>query len=146
MLARAGNDFRGSPILSVFGQFKNLVYLDLSVSNLSSNVPLEISYLSKLVSFQLIEVDSDNIIITISGATFKALAQNLNNLREHLGSIDWSSLASVCFMKLSSSLTSIFLCSSKLRAELPEKVFWLPKLQVLNIIRNEGTYWIVSQV
>lgn len=42
-----GNDFRGSPILSEFGQFKNMTHLALSQSNFSNHVPLEIFHLCK---------------------------------------------------------------------------------------------------
>ncbi|PON94089.1 LRR domain containing protein, partial [Trema orientale] len=137
-LSLSGNDFRGSSILPEFGQFKNMTELDLSAANFSGYVPLEISHLSKLVSLQLIEFNEQNIKIKVSAATFQALARNLTNLRElQLSNIDMSSLSSISFLNMSSSLTSLYLVSTKLRAELPENVFRLPRLQALELDANE---------
>ena len=48
------NDFRGSSVLPELGQFKNMTVLDLSGSNFSGNIPLEIAHLSKLATFSLV--------------------------------------------------------------------------------------------
>ena len=48
------NDFRGSSVLPELGQLKNMTVLDLSGSNFSGNIPLEIAHLSKLATFSLV--------------------------------------------------------------------------------------------
>lgn len=132
----SGNDFGGSPISSEFGQFKNLTHLDLSDSNFSGHVPLEISHLSKLVSFLLYVFNSEKI--KIKEATFKAIAQNLTNLKElSLGGINLSFLPLVSLMNLSSSLTHLDLSFCDLRGNLPENIFRLPELQVLYLFGNK---------
>ncbi|PON43271.1 LRR domain containing protein [Parasponia andersonii] len=80
-----GNDFRGSPILAEFGQFKNMTHFDLSDSNFSGHVPMEISHLSKLVSLGLggSSFYGGNKS-KIDAATFKALSRNLTRLRDFI--------------------------------------------------------------
>ncbi|PON87776.1 LRR domain containing protein [Trema orientale] len=77
------NDFRGSPISSKFGQFKNMTHLVLSESNFSGLVPLEISNLSNLVSFELSSYEI-SATAEMEAATFKAIVQNLKSLKQLL--------------------------------------------------------------
>uniref|UniRef100_A0A2N9EGA2 Uncharacterized protein n=1 Tax=Fagus sylvatica TaxID=28930 RepID=A0A2N9EGA2_FAGSY len=80
------NNFSPSPISSGFGQFGKLKYLNLSRSQFSGQVPLELSYLSKLTSLDL----SGNTEVSIGKSVMDRLVQNLTKLRElHLDKGDY---------------------------------------------------------
>ena len=129
------NDFKGSPIVPEFGHFKNMTHLELSYSNFSGLVPLEISHLSKLISLRI--GPSEQHKITIGAATFKELSRNLTNLEElFLLGIDMSSVPVVSLMNLSSSLTYHVLQSCQLQGGLPQSFFHFPKLERLDVSVN----------
>ena len=126
------NDFRGSPILPEFGQFKNMTHLNLRYSNFSGHVPLEISHLSKLISLRL---GGDKIMI----GAFKALAQILTCLTHfYLSGIDLSFLPPVCSLKNFSSLTFLHLHDCKLGRKHVDDIVQLPKLQQRYLFDNEA--------
>ncbi|KAF3622376.1 hypothetical protein FXO38_31320 [Capsicum annuum] len=72
------NNLYSSKISPKFGRFSNLTHLDLSDSSLSSQIPYEISHLSKLQSLFL----SGNSELRVLPRDFKMLLQNLTQLRE----------------------------------------------------------------
>ncbi|KAF3443273.1 hypothetical protein FNV43_RR12955 [Rhamnella rubrinervis] len=131
----SGNDFSGSQISSNFGRFTSMKHLNLSYSSFSGQVPQEISYLSQLLSLDL----SANYALELQTSSLKKITTNLTNLKElNLGYLHVSFVESHSLMNLSSSLTSIELCSSGLQGKFPEKIFLLPNLQVLNLDFNEN--------
>ncbi|XP_062081161.1 receptor-like protein Cf-9 [Humulus lupulus] len=130
-------DFRGSLILPEFGKFKNMTYLDLSHSNFSGHVPLEISHLSKLVELKLGGYWGYKVMIGEN--TFKALSQNLSNLTSfYLAGIDLSSLSPVISVKNFPSLMYIDLYECKLSRKLLESIFELSNLTALSLVENEA--------
>ncbi|XP_062078713.1 receptor-like protein 9DC1 [Humulus lupulus] len=134
----SGNDFRESSIVPEFGKFKNMTFLDLSNSNFSGHVPLEISHLSKLDYLGLGGYWGYKVMIGEN--TFKALSQNLSNLTSfHLAGIDLSSLPpALPFKNFSSSLTYIELIDCKLSRKLLESIFELSNLTALSLEDNEA--------
>ncbi|XP_062081172.1 receptor-like protein Cf-9 [Humulus lupulus] len=137
-----GNDFRGSFIVSEFGKFKNMTFLDLSDSNFSGQVPLEISHLSKLVILGLGGPKLDGYLrykVMVGENTFKALSQNLTSLKDFsLNGIDLSSIPPMLSFKNFSSLTGLDLRQCKLHGKQLENIFLLSKLQSLFLRENEA--------
>ncbi|XVE50794.1 hypothetical protein DITRI_Ditri01bG0191700 [Diplodiscus trichospermus] len=129
----AFNDFSSSMMLSKFGEFASLVYLNLSTSNFMGQVPSQVSHLSKLVSLDL----SHNYDQTFDKRTLERLVHNLTEVREifldanHMSSVDPN-----VFMNLSSSLMSFSLQSCDLRGKFPENIFRLPNLKLLKLGYN----------
>ena len=70
------NDFNFSNISSQFGQFSNLMHLNLTHSGFAGQVPLEIFHLSKLVS-----LDISNKHLSLETISFDKIVQNLTKLR-----------------------------------------------------------------
>ncbi|XP_030453598.2 receptor-like protein Cf-9 homolog [Syzygium oleosum] len=129
----AENNFRTSPILPELSLFTELNHLDLSRSNFSGLVPVEISYLSKLVLLDL----SFNLGLQIENTGFKRLVQNFTELRElNLDYIDMSAVSPSSFVNLSSSLTYFSMYWCYLRGELPPNIFSLPNLLHLSLDFN----------
>ncbi|KAJ9130781.1 hypothetical protein P3X46_034114 [Hevea brasiliensis] len=109
------NDFNNSQIVSQFGQFFNLTYLNLSSSNFVGLIPSEISYLSGSVSLDL----SWNFELIPD--IFNKLVQNLTQLQElELSYTDMSLIAPSSLMNLSSSLTSLKLENCALQGKFPD--------------------------
>ncbi|CAL5374365.1 unnamed protein product [Camellia sinensis] len=73
----AFNDFGMSPISSEFSRFTRLTHLNLSHSSFSGKVPIEVSFLSKLVSLDL----SSNYGLRLEEPGFELLVQNLTKVR-----------------------------------------------------------------
>ena len=127
------NNFSPSPISSGFGQFGKLKYLNLSRSQFSGQVPIELSYLSKLTSLDL----SGNTEVSIGKSVMDRLVQNLTKLRElHLDKVKMSTVLPSSLMNLSSSLTSLTLFGCGLQGRLPDNIFHLPNLRVLTLNGN----------
>ncbi|KAF2318903.1 hypothetical protein GH714_011568 [Hevea brasiliensis] len=100
----SNNDFNHSQIVPQFGHFFNLTFLNLSSSVFAGQIPLEISYLSGLVSLDL----SWNNGLMLETTIFKKLAQNLTHLQElDLSYVNMPLDAPSSLMNLSSSLTSL---------------------------------------
>ncbi|PON31752.1 LRR domain containing protein, partial [Parasponia andersonii] len=114
--------------------------LNLSDSNFSGHVPMEISHLSKLVSLGLggSSFYGGNKS-KIEAATFKALSRNLTRLRDFiLTGFDISFLPPVLSLTNFSSLTLLGLGNCKLHGKHLENIFQLPKLQDLYLFGNEA--------
>ncbi|KAK3423635.1 hypothetical protein EUGRSUZ_F00517 [Eucalyptus grandis] len=118
----AFNNFRTSPILLELSVFPELRHLNLSHSNFSGLVPIEISFLSKLVLIDLSWNYKNGVIfaeksLKIENTGFKILVQNLTKLRElNLDFIDMSAVS---------------------LDELPPNIFSLPNLLDLNLEFND---------
>lgn len=116
-----------------FGTFKNLRLLDLSSAYFMGDVPLEISYLSNLVSLDL----SSNTYLTFSDVVMNQLVHNLTNLRDlALTGVSLLDITPTTFMNLSLSLASLSLSSTKLTGNFPQHIMSLPNLQVLQLDNN----------
>ncbi|XP_058001522.1 receptor-like protein 6 [Hevea brasiliensis] len=133
----AFNHFNLSNIPPEFGRFANLTHLNLSATWFSGPVPSEISYLSKLVSLDL----SINEPLRLETPTMQMIVQNLTQVREvFLDYINMSFVTLNTLVNLSSSVTTLSLVYCGLRGEFPETIFYLPKLQFLNLMLNDDLY------
>ncbi|KAI9384069.1 hypothetical protein POPTR_012G019850v4, partial [Populus trichocarpa] len=104
---------------SMFGQFSNLMHLNLTHSNFAGQVPSEISHLSKLVS-----LDISNKHLSLETVSFAKIVQNLTKLRVlYLDYIDMSLVAPNSLTNLSSSLTLLSLVGCGLQANV-SNVLW----------------------
>ncbi|XP_015081177.1 receptor-like protein 6 [Solanum pennellii] len=127
----AYNDFSPSQISSKFGWFPSLTHLNLSRSGFSGTVPLQVSYLSKLISLDLSAGIEE---LRVEPHTFKMLLQNLTQLRElYLTS---TYISSSLPSNLSSSLQKLNLVGTELSGKIPDDIFHLPRLQMLNLGSN----------
>ncbi|KAK3423631.1 hypothetical protein EUGRSUZ_F00522, partial [Eucalyptus grandis] len=155
----ASNNFRTSPILPELSVFVELRHLNLSYSNFLGLVPVEISFLSKLVLLDLSQnYEYDDLIgmqrLKIENTSFKILVQNLTKLRElNLDLIDMSAVLLSSFMNLSSSLTffsanlkTLNLSNCTLTGSIPSSLVNLSKLTILDLSCNELTGHIPSFV
>ncbi|PON94074.1 LRR domain containing protein, partial [Trema orientale] len=96
-------------------------------------VPLELSYLSNLVSLDL-RLNSD---LHLETSSWNRIVANLTNLRElFLSHVNMSHVLPKSFMNLSTSLTSLDFSHTGLKEEFPEKIFNLPYLQELDLSGN----------
>ncbi|KAJ9160231.1 hypothetical protein P3X46_025652 [Hevea brasiliensis] len=129
------NDFNNSQIVSQFGHFSNLTYLSLCSSDFVGRIPLEISYLSKLVFLDL----SGNYDLILETTSFKKLLQNITQLQElDLSFVNMSLVAPSSLMNLSSSLAFLKLVSCKLQGKIPD-MSHLSKLALLDLSNNHLT-------
>ncbi|XP_057989626.1 receptor-like protein 6 isoform X1 [Hevea brasiliensis] len=113
----SNNNFNHSQIVPQFGQFLNLTYLNLNYSVFEGQIPLEISYLSGLVSLDL----SRNSYLILEATIFNQLVQNLTQLQElDLSGVNMSLVAPNSLMNLSFSLTSLNLRSCSLEGKFPD--------------------------
>ncbi|KAL7224340.1 hypothetical protein ACSBR1_025741 [Camellia fascicularis] len=129
----AFNHFGMSPISSEFSRFTRLTHLNLSDSSFSGKVPIEVSFLSKLVSLDL----SYNHGLRLEEPGFELLVQNLTTkVRElNLDSVNISSVVSNSLLNLT-SLTHLDLRSRELLGKFPDGIFHLPHLNELWILDN----------
>ncbi|CAL5374713.1 unnamed protein product [Camellia sinensis] len=128
----AFNDFGMSPISSEFSRFTRLTHLNLSHSSFSGKVPIEVSFLSKLISLDL----SHNYDLRLEELGFELLVQNLTKVRElNLGSVNISSVVSNSLLNLT-SLTLLDLSFCGLHGKFPDGIFHLPHLNELIIWYN----------
>ncbi|KAA0039945.1 receptor-like protein 12 [Cucumis melo var. makuwa] len=129
----SSNCFSGSPLSPRFGMLTNLRVLDLSKSSFYGDVPLEIAYLSNLVSLHLSYND-----LSFSNVVMKEIVQNLTNLRDfslastHLLGI----IPTTSFMNFSRSLESLDLSLCDLSGNFSDHIFGLPNLRVLRLLDN----------
>ncbi|KAK3423610.1 hypothetical protein EUGRSUZ_F00291, partial [Eucalyptus grandis] len=141
----AFNNFRTSPILPELSVFAELRHLNLSYSNFLGLVPVEISFLSKLVLLDLSwNYKNDDLLseqsLKIENTGFKILVQNLTELRKlNLDFIDMSDVPLSYFVNLSSSFTFFSAVACKLQGELPPNIFSLPNLLDLDLEDNDFT-------
>ena len=134
----AFNHFNFSKMSSKFGEFASLVYLNLSGSVFSGQVPSQVSHLSKLVSLDLSRkyyyVNHDQ---TLDKHTLEGLVHNLTEVRQlFLDLTDMSSINPNVLMNLSSSLRSLSLSHCSLQGKCPENIFHLSNLKMLNLGQN----------
>ncbi|XP_068488252.1 receptor-like protein Cf-9 homolog [Phaseolus vulgaris] len=143
----AYNDFSGSSLSSGIGDLVNLVYLNLSYSVISGDVPSTISHLSKLVSLDLSAVwglvdDPMPIYLSIRmhPYTWNKLIHNATKLREiHLDGMNMFSIKEnslSLLTNLSSTLVSLSLSNTNLQGKFPSDILCLPNLQKLDLSSN----------
>ena len=133
------NDFNGSPIPPEFGRFPNLTCLTLSFSNFDGYVPIELSYLSKLVNLYLTnEVYYSQYELRLDPYVFKRIVQNMTNLMMlSLYGVNMSNFELITsLMNISSSLEGLDLRECQLQGKFPENIFHLPNLQWLTLEDN----------
>ncbi|KAL4602199.1 hypothetical protein ACB092_10G036200 [Castanea dentata] len=131
MLNLADNYFSYSQIPPSIRYLSNLTYLNLSMSHFSSQIPLEIFELSKLVS-----LDLGFNPLKLHKPSLKSLVENLTSLKLlYLGDVDISSPVPHILANLS-SLTNLDLGGCGLYGEFPTQIFKLPNLQVLFVGYN----------
>ncbi|KAL3733180.1 hypothetical protein ACJRO7_022670 [Eucalyptus globulus] len=139
------NNFHTSPILPELSVFAELRHLNLSYSNFSGLIPIEISHLSKLILLDLsFNNNYDNMLVAqglkIENTGFKILVRNLTKLRElNLDWVDMSAVLPNSFSNLSSSLMFFSAHGCTLQGELPPNIFSLPNLLDLNLDSNDIT-------
>ncbi|XP_060667237.1 receptor-like protein Cf-9 homolog [Ziziphus jujuba] len=135
LILSSKNDFRGSTIPPEFGKFEDLLHLEIWFANFAGDIPLEISYLSKL---QTLEVHDENQQLRLNASTFKRIITNLTNLQNlTLDFVDMSCVDLASLMNLSSSLTSLYLWDCGLRNS-PNAICHLPKLEFLYLSGDEN--------
>ncbi|GLT79549.1 hypothetical protein SLA2020_510330 [Shorea laevis] len=136
----AFNDFRLSKIPPEISQFTRLKHLDISSSQFSGQVPVEIAYLPKLVSLNLSDLftwgPDPNVLyfsshkLILETTIFRNLVHNLSEVRELvLSGVNMTSVNPRFFMNLSSSLTTLDLSESVLRGKFPNSIFRFPNLK-----------------
>ncbi|CAN4108730.1 unnamed protein product [Withania somnifera] len=124
------NTFYGSQISPKFGMFSSLTHLDLSFSHFSGQIPSEISRLSKL---QYLHVHGGSL--RLESLSFKLILQNLTQLRDlNLPGVNISSTIPHNF---SSHLTTLRLLNTGLYGIIPENIFHLPNLKILELYQND---------
>ena len=110
-----------------------MTYLNLSRSNFSGLVPMEISYLSKLITLDL----SWNSFQKITILSIKMLAQNLTKLRQlSLDFVNMSLVSPNSFLNLSSSLMHLSAFDCSINGVFPNHIFKLPNLIYLHLSWN----------
>ncbi|KAL4271202.1 hypothetical protein GQ457_13G004440 [Hibiscus cannabinus] len=121
----SNNDFLSSPVAPGFGQFANLIHLNMSGSVFSGTIPLTISHLSKLLSLDL----SYNGLF-FEGHVFENVVGNLTQLRHlRLTFVNMSAVEPISFLNMSSYIKTITLENSGLQGKFPEDVFNFPYLE-----------------
>ncbi|KAF3444086.1 hypothetical protein FNV43_RR13776 [Rhamnella rubrinervis] len=135
----ANNNFNYSSIPAQLSCLSKLTYLNLSYSQFSGHVPIEISQLSMLSSLDLsrnMDQDFEEKSLRLKGSNFRSLIQNLTSIKElFLSNIHISSTVPEILANLS-SLTSLKLEGCGLYGEFPTRIFHLPNLQHLNVNYN----------
>ncbi|XVF77262.1 hypothetical protein PTKIN_Ptkin14bG0029200 [Pterospermum kingtungense] len=141
----AFNNFNHSKMSSMFVEFASLEYLNLSASSFAGQVPSEVSHLSKLVSLDLSRkyyqhldlFGNDYQALELDKHTLEGLVHDLTEVRQLV--LDGTNMSSVdpnVLMNLSSSLGSLSLYDCSLQGKLPESIFHLPNLKLLNLGSN----------
>ncbi|TYI09344.1 hypothetical protein ES332_A09G066000v1 [Gossypium tomentosum] len=138
----ADNDFNSSQLPSRLGNLSMLTYLNLSTSSFSGQIPLEISWLSRLTSLDLSNTMRLEFGMFSHGGLklerpdFKSLIQNLTSLKHlHLRHVVISSPVPNILANLS-SLSSLDLSYCGLLGKLPTSIFHLPNIQFLDVSKN----------
>ncbi|EEF46852.1 serine/threonine-protein kinase bri1, putative [Ricinus communis] len=127
----ADNNFNASTIPSEIRTLSSLTYLNLSLSNFSNQIPIQVLELSKLVSLDL----SDNPL-KLQNPSLKDLVEKLAHLSQlHLNGVTISSEVPQSLANLS-FLSSLLLRDCKLQGEFPVKIFQLPNLRILIVRLN----------
>ncbi|CAH8254846.1 unnamed protein product [Arabidopsis lyrata] len=135
----AYNNFTASPILADFDKLMGLERLNLSHSSFSGPAPTKLLQLTKLVS-----LDLSYSSFSIDESFLRLLAQNLRNLRElDMSWVNISSEIPRCnitefpeFIKYRRSLGSLDLSNNKIKGQVPDWLWRLPKLTDVNLSNN----------
>ncbi|KAL1162486.1 hypothetical protein V6Z11_A07G203800 [Gossypium hirsutum] len=131
-LSLADNVFINSEIPSGINNLSSLTYLDLSFSNFSGQVPLEILELAKL---ELLDLSGNPLKLRKPG--LRSLLHNLTNLRQlYLTDVTLSSSVPKMLTNFY-SLTVLILSNCDLRGKFPTAVFELPNLELLSLESNQ---------
>ncbi|CAN4092536.1 unnamed protein product [Withania somnifera] len=126
------NDFSGSHVSPEFGGFSNLTHLDLWGSSFTGQIPSELSYLSNLHVLHI--WSEDPYMLRFGPHNFELFLKNLTQLRElELYDVNISSTIPQNF---SSYLTTLQLLNGQLFGTLPERVFHLSNLKLLELSYN----------
>ncbi|PHU23551.1 hypothetical protein BC332_08658 [Capsicum chinense] len=123
------NDFSRSHISPKFGGLSNLTHLDPWGSSFTGQIPTEISYLSMLNVLRI--WSEDPYMLTFGPHHYELLLKNLTQLRE-LEIYDVN-ISSTIPQNFSSYLTTIQLLNGQLCGTLPERIFHLPNLKLLEL-------------
>ncbi|PHT93769.1 hypothetical protein T459_01651 [Capsicum annuum] len=121
-----------SNISPKFGGMSDLTHLDLWGLSFIGQIPSEISYLSKLNVLRI--WSEDPYMITFGPHNFELLLRNLTQLR-YLEIYDVN-ISSTIPRNFSSYLTTIQLWNEQLCGTLPERIFHLPNLKLLELSYN----------
>ncbi|KAM3290489.1 hypothetical protein P3S67_018778 [Capsicum chacoense] len=127
----SSNYFSGSHIPPSIGQLVNLAHLNLSYCYFRGRIPLEISYLSRLVSLDL---SDERSLLQLNQFVFRMLFQNLTKLE--LLSLTPINTSSSIPINVSSSLRYLDLAATNLHGDLPKSIFLLPNLETLRLSYN----------
>ncbi|XP_054778253.1 receptor-like protein 35 [Prosopis cineraria] len=129
----AGNDFKGSQLLSNFSQFVSLTHLRLG-SGFSGEVSPQISHLNKLVSLDLPDY------VSFKPKTWERLLKNATQIEDiWLYDVDMSSISpSHLFKNLSSSLISLTIAEAGLQGHLGDEIFCFPHIQEIVLAFNKN--------
>ncbi|XP_047171042.1 receptor-like protein 6 [Vigna umbellata] len=132
----AFNDFSNSQIPSTIGEFESLTHLNLSFSNFEGEIPPQISHLSKLQSLDLSLPLYIRSQLKWEEITWKRMLQNATDLRVLV--LDHTDLSSTSMssLNLSSSLITLNLRRTGLKAKLSDDILCLPNLQHLYLSYN----------
>lgn len=111
-LSLAYNNFNSSQIPSQFDKLANLSYLNLSNSGFAGQIPVAISRLTRLVTFDLSGdynlFDTGHFLLTLENSNLNMLIQNLSKLMElYLDGIAISAQGKEWCHALSSSLPNL---------------------------------------
>ncbi|WOG85893.1 hypothetical protein DCAR_0105086 [Daucus carota subsp. sativus] len=124
-----------------FGFFaKGLTHLNLSRTGLSGRVTSGISHLHKLVSLDL----SENFEAELEAEVFKSLLQNLTHLR--VLNLHEVNIPSVLPVNISTSLRVLQLSYTHIHGVVPQEVFHLPNLELLDLSNNHDLRATLSKV
>ncbi|WOG85891.1 hypothetical protein DCAR_0105084 [Daucus carota subsp. sativus] len=136
------NDFYlASQFPQEFGFFaKGLTHLNLSNTGLSGRVPSGISHLYKLVSLDLsdnsVSLDlSQNYEAKLEEEVFKSVLQNLTHLE--VLNLNGVKISSVLPLNISTSLRVLQLRYTYIHGVVPQEVFHLPNLELLDLSLND---------
>ncbi|XP_039070983.1 receptor-like protein 7 [Hibiscus syriacus] len=168
----AGNNFNTTLVSYGFDKLQNLTHLNLSSSCFHGQIPVEISFLTRLVSLDLSYQDGcyrrngdgyDHLLtLRLEKPNFKTLTMNLRLLKElYLDGPLCSSLSRLHFLsklildenpisylprnflEISSGLVSLSLVNCNLSDHFPTEILLLPNIQSINISSN---YDLVGQL
>ncbi|CAI9094757.1 OLC1v1030548C1 [Oldenlandia corymbosa var. corymbosa] len=128
----AFNSFYTSSIVSQFAGFRSLMHLNLSSCGFLESVPSEFSSMYNLISLDLSCND-----IELEPRIFELMLQNLTHLREV--SLIGVNIRSMLPRNLSTSLEVLNLGATNLYGKLPDEIFLLPNLKMLQLYNNQLT-------